>query len=415
MPVTPRPVTIPPSAEKLRRFSEEEGLEGRERAGSGGEGGGHDTAESGFDDGSDLSPDHKPDVVKCEPLDQDSQEDTATTTTTTTTATATATARKDLTNTPKLDFKSEVLDELCKFAEEGDTTIYTGRAGNKAAEDEQDPRAPKDDGQTPPLASSKGESYIKTTTLRKPPTSSKKTDSPKKTDTAKGLNRPCLMPKKEEPDPLPTSLNTTTPALEDSAKRTLDFLKEGEVKVEEKMMPQVDIKVPVNGTKVADLLAKGKPPPDTGQVKGSPEKVGGEGTRKEKNETKGESGEVGGVGGGGSSDGSKSTCDAPHRHNKSVSGSSSRKYDCAKCYKRSKIKRYNIGVQCRRDKTDPRPPPPPSQLQQAQQSQSPNTTPNISSGTTVSSGTISQPSVSVPCFPKVSIDYCIYIFCLICT
>ncbi|KAK4311543.1 hypothetical protein Pmani_016959 [Petrolisthes manimaculis] len=384
VPVTPRPVTIPPSAEKLRRFSEEEGLEVRERAGSGGEGGGHDTAESGFDDGSDLSPDHKPDVVKCEPLDQDSQEDTANNATS-----------KDTTNTPKLDFKSEVLDELCKFAEEGDTTIYTGRAGNKSGEDEQDPRTTKDDGQTPPLATSKGESYIKTSTLRKPPTSSKKTDSPKKTDTPKSLNRPCLMPKTDEPDPLPPGLNTT-PTLEDSAKRTLDFFKEVDVKVEEKVIPQVDIKVPVNGTKVSDLLTKGKSP-DLGQMKGSPEKVVGEGTHKDQTDTKSESGEVGGSGGG-SSDGSKSTCDAPHRHNKSVSGSSSRKYDCAKCYKRSKIKRYNIGVQCRRDKTDPRPPP------SLQQSHSPATMAATTTATPAGSSTTSQPSITIPCFPK--IDYC---------
>ena len=41
-----------------------------------------------------------------------------------------------------------------------------------------------------------------------------------------------------------------------------------------------------------------------------------------------------------------------HKDSTSTNSSSNKKYECSRCYKRSKIKRYNIGVQCKRDKTD---------------------------------------------------------------
>ena len=50
---------------------------------------------------------------------------------------------------------------------------------------------------------------------------------------------------------------------------------------------------------------------------------------------------------------SEDKCDNDNkdRSNYKKTYSSSRRYECSKCYKRSKIKRANIGVQCRRDKT----------------------------------------------------------------
>ncbi|ROT67240.1 Round spermatid basic protein 1 [Penaeus vannamei] len=191
VPVTPRQITIPPSAEKLRRFSEEECHDLRERSASGE---GHDTAESGFDEGSDLSPDHKPEVtVKAERPDVDSQSQEATGSAET--KKEEPETEKTSENVPKPDFKSEVLDELCKFAEEGDTTIYTGPQGKPIKpEEEQEIRVIKEE--DPVISPSKGESYIKTTTLRKPPTSSKKTESPKSLDRS-------TTPKKEEPESSP--------------------------------------------------------------------------------------------------------------------------------------------------------------------------------------------------------------------
>ncbi|XP_071522461.1 uncharacterized protein [Panulirus ornatus] len=331
VPVTPRPITIPPTAEKLRRFSEEESLDVRERSASGE---GHDTAESGFDEGSDLSPDHKPEVsVKGEPLDVDSRSQDVM---------EEGGKKEGCVNVkteivPKLDFKSEVLDELCKFAEEGDTTIYTGPQG-KAVKvgDEQEVKVSKDEDQIP--TPTKGESYIKTTTLRKPPTSSKKTDSPKSLDRS-------ATPKKEESES-PVSFTSLLNVKEDTVsmpKSTLDLLKEKESKIEEKVLTPVDsINLPVNGTKVSDLLNKNKLT-EVSHPRNSVEKTLEIGKPLEKVEKNTEQ----------ESDKTKNFCDAVHRH-KSNSGSSSsnKKYDCAKCHKRSKIKRYNIGVQCRRDKTD---------------------------------------------------------------
>ncbi|XP_066985079.1 lysine-specific demethylase 9-like isoform X2 [Macrobrachium rosenbergii] len=325
VPVTPRPVTIPPTAEKLRRFSEEESLEMRERSASGE---GHDTAESGFDDGSDLSPDHKPEVsVKVEPLDAKSlyglERETI------------KKEEPDVSTVPKLDFKSEVLDELSKFAEEGDTTIYTGHQGKVLKLEEiEECKEEKEEDQT--LSPSKGESYIKTTTLRKPPTSSKKTESPKS-------NERSALPKKGDLD---NSLNfaslvgvkgesSCTP------KKALDFLsKEQDGKMEEKILNTVDsVKYPVNGTKVTDLLGKSK----TSEVKpprNSLDKPVESESVIDKVENLPEK------------DDSKVRNNAASRHKSTSVSSSGKKYDCAKCYKRSKIKRYNIGVQCRRDKSE---------------------------------------------------------------
>ncbi|XP_042232609.1 uncharacterized protein LOC121873254 isoform X1 [Homarus americanus] len=332
VPVTPRPVTIPPTAEKLRRFSEEEGLDLRERSASGE---GHDTAESGFDEGSDLSPDHKLEViVKGEPLDVDSRSQDI--------IEGEGVKKEDATNmkteiVPKLDFKSEVLDELCKFAEEGDTTIYTGPQGKTIkVEDEQEVKVVKDDEQIPPL--NKGESYIKTTTLRKPPTSSKKTDSPKSLDRS-------TTPKKEEIES-PVNFTSLASVKEDSnsmPKRTLGFMNEKETKIEDKVLTPVDsLKLPVNGTKVSDLLGKNKVP-EVSHPRNNLDKSVEMTNANDKVENNFEQ----------DSEKTKSSFEAAHRH-KSTSGtsSSSKKYDCAKCHKRSKIKRYNIGVQCRRDKTD---------------------------------------------------------------
>ncbi|KAK8722411.1 hypothetical protein OTU49_012212 [Cherax quadricarinatus] len=329
VPVTPRPVTIPPTAEKLRRFSEEEGHELRERSASGE---GHDTAESGFDEGSDLSPDHKPEAtLKGEPLDVDSRSQDI--------IEGEGGKVEDSVNVkteimPKLDFKSEVLDELCKFAEEGDTTIYTGPQGKTVkTEDEQEP--PKDEDQVPVIT--KGESYIKTTTLRKPPTSSKKTELPKSLDRS-------TTPKKEEAES-PVNFPSLASVKEDAnnmPKRTLGFLREKDSKVEDKVLTPVDaVKLPVNGTKVSDLLSKNKIP-----------EVSHSKTNLEKNTEIVSSNEKVEKNAGKDLEKTKSLSEPTHRHKSTSGTSSSKKYDCAKCHKRSKIKRYNIGVQCRRDKTD---------------------------------------------------------------
>ncbi|XP_045598000.2 lysine-specific demethylase 9 isoform X1 [Procambarus clarkii] len=354
--VTPRPVTIPPTAEKLRRFSEEEGLDLRERSASGE---GHDTAESGFDEGSDLSPDHKPEAsLKGEPLDVDSRSQDI--------IEGEGTKKEDCAKInseiiPKLDFKSEVLDELCKFAEEGDTSIYTGPQGKTIKmEDEQDIKVPKDEDQIPSLT--KGESYIKTTTLRKPPTSSKKTESPKSLEQS-------ATPKKEEVES-PVNYPSLSSVKEDTnnmPKRTISFMKEKEAKVDDKVVTPVDsIKLPVNGTKVSDLLNKNKIT-EVSHPKNNLEKMTDVVNHNEKVEKSvGQDFEK-----------SKGSCAPTHRH-KSTSGTSSsgsKKYECAKCHKRSKIKRYNIGVQCRRDKTDSK------------------SSPHSLSG--------SAPCVTQPCFAKV--------------
>ncbi|XP_069986535.1 lysine-specific demethylase 9-like isoform X2 [Penaeus vannamei] len=332
VPVTPRQITIPPSAEKLRRFSEEECHDLRERSASGE---GHDTAESGFDEGSDLSPDHKPEVtVKAERPDVDSQSQEATGSAET--KKEEPETEKTSENVPKPDFKSEVLDELCKFAEEGDTTIYTGPQGKPIKpEEEQEIRVIKEE--DPVISPSKGESYIKTTTLRKPPTSSKKTESPKSLDRS-------TTPKKEEPESsvsLP-SLGSVKDESSCMPKKTLDF-KDKEAKVERKLSTSGDsVKLPVNGTKVTELLNNKSKVTEVTHPKSCVEKHSELEKPREKFEKCSEQLEK-----------SKS-CDTPHRHKStsSTSSSSSKKYECVKCHKRSKIKRYNIGVQCRRDKSD---------------------------------------------------------------
>lgn len=50
-------------------------------------------------------------------------------------------------------------------------------------------------------------------------------------------------------------------------------------------------------------------------------------------------------------DSSKHKSSSSSSHHKSSHRSSSSRKDCSRCYKRSKIKRANIGIQCRRDKT----------------------------------------------------------------
>ncbi|KAK7078247.1 hypothetical protein SK128_014929 [Halocaridina rubra] len=330
VPVTPRPVTIPPTAEKLRRFSEEERLNMRERSASGE---GHDTAESGFDDGSDLSPDHKPEVcVKAESVENKSlygierepvkEEQTE--------------ANVEV---PKLDFKSAVLDELSKFAEEGDTSIYTGPQGKaRKLKDEMECREVKEEDQI--VSPSKGESYIKTTTLRKPPTSSKKTESPKTSEQLLSATAP----KKEEPESA-FSFNSVTSIKGESngsPKKALDFCnKEREIKVEEKVLLPVDsVKHPVNGTKVTDLLSKSK----VNEVKNCKNDVdtslAPENSGKMEYQTDHDLSKI------------RNNSASSRHKSSSVSSTGSKKYDCAKCYKRSKIKRYNIGVQCRRDKSE---------------------------------------------------------------
>ena len=131
----------------------------------------HDTAESGFDDGSDLSPDHKPEApARPEAL---RGEDLASAPTT-----EGGEEPRTAAGAPKLDYKSEVLDELSKFAEEEDTSIYTGPTGRPWPDGEMEQPREED----PPPPQPRGESYIKTSTLRKPPTSSKKSDAPRGID-----------------------------------------------------------------------------------------------------------------------------------------------------------------------------------------------------------------------------------------
>lgn len=339
----PRPVTIPPSAEKLRRFSEEEGLEGRGGAGAGGEG--HDTAESGFDDGSDLSPDHKPEAPAPRPTPAPADEDAAPTSTSSTSDTPEepqpqpqAAAAATAAVAPKLDFKSEVLDELCKFAEEGDTTIYTGPARTRPEGEADPPR--EEEPPTPPLH--RGESYIKTSTLRKPPTSSKKSDAPR------GLDTPAL-PRREEIESGSEGPTTPRRCSEDQRPMALTEPARGGAKGS----PEKDASQGGDKVEKGSSVAAAAPAPTTSPAPAPiPEKP-----QVSEDITTTTTTTV---------SPSSSTHHRPRQSSTSSntpasstpaasSSSGARRRECPKCYKRSKTKRYNIGVQCRRDKAEPRP------------------------------------------------------------
>ncbi|CAL4141488.1 unnamed protein product, partial [Meganyctiphanes norvegica] len=359
VPLTPsRPVAIPPSVEKLRRFSEEDCREMRERSASGE---GHDTAESGFDEGSDVSPEHKPevhikseskeietsDVQKTKSLDRESK--------------ISEEEKEKGSEVPKLDFKSEVLGELCKFAEEGDTTIYTGPDGKKILKTEEEDMGKvvkEEDVLVSLLSPQKG---IKTSILRKPPTSSKKTLLPKKEQDE--------TPKREVGEVMGVinlSPNTTSPV---SVKeeiiqlpKRIDFsemektvFKQETLKKEDKTNVSFEsniecVKLPVNGTKVNDILNSCKIPVIT---KSSSSNSSENNLKDEKSKNRIYDREKDKI--------KSSTCEHDkEKYKSSLSSNSSSsqkhrtssKYDCVKCYKRSKIKRYSIGVQCRRDKSD---------------------------------------------------------------
>ncbi|XP_076042961.1 uncharacterized protein LOC143026447 [Oratosquilla oratoria] len=308
-------VTIPPSAEQLRRFSEDDFHEMKEKMAAAEAG--HDTAESGFDEGSDVSPEHKADVnFKSGSVGS-------------LRATTDSKVKSEEKSVPKLDFKSVVLDELSKFAVEGDTSIYIGQNKVKVESEDICESIKQED----PLTPTKSESYIKTSLLRKPPTSSKKSDPPKN---AENIVKPVNVELKHLVPTSPTKPNEELNLLPKKiVENNLNISTDKTETVKEKVEGH-----PMNGTKVSDLE--------------QPKTSCSHSNSSSRSSSTSRSGEKG-----------KYKCEKSSTPNKlcasksssSGSGNSGRKYECVKCYKRSKIKRYNIGVQCRRDKSEAKPSP----------------------------------------------------------
>ena len=343
--VTPRIVAIPPSAEKLRRFSEEKEKHI-----------GHDTSDNSIEE-----PTQEVIAVKKQDTPvQDIQETKPTpivTTTTPTVISSPAASPSSNTSQPtsvqqqpgKLDFKSAVLDELSRFAERGDTTIYTGTANEEKSESPAGENTSKDN-------SSGAEDIVHllspTKSRSKPPTSASKFS-----EMYKSMNTL----KKPE--------NTITSPSNNSSVNQNSLIKEEDIKTENlsssssspaqiKENQENERLPPINGSKLAaDLMKEDKVYDQksngkltTGNSRIKEEIIDGHKEKeKERDKNRDKEREKDREKGVEKSGSSSSRNNSSSRN----SSSSSKKYECFKCYKRSKVKRYNIGVQCnRKDKCE---------------------------------------------------------------
>ena len=326
LPVEPRRVAIPPSAEKLRRYSEDkEKVNDREKRLS------IDSADSprnkSLDESSPLI--GQCSIIKssqCSIISKSESEENP----------------KPEPATPKLDFKSEVLGELGEFAQYGDTSIYTG------------PEKEIIEKKVPCISRIKEEEMnllSPTKSRSKLPTSSKKTESiPEQPDN--------FLEKEEKiaagSPPVVACIDTKVDI--DAVK--LENLKQEEeplsteTKPEEKSIVEAIIKTePSSSEKTKEKSkdhsknvrsrsrSKERSHSSSSSSKTSKEKSSNSSKNSHHSHKSSKKGEK-------SSDRNKNS-DGKHHHS-----SSSKKYDCSRCYKRSKIKRYNFGIQCKLDSID---------------------------------------------------------------
>uniref|UniRef100_A0A6A7FYW2 Round spermatid basic protein 1 n=1 Tax=Hirondellea gigas TaxID=1518452 RepID=A0A6A7FYW2_9CRUS len=342
LPVEPRRVTIPPSAEKLRRYSEdkEKVLEREKRL----------SVESmdsprsrsfdeplcnkllgGVERSNSVSSLSSVGKVGSEsesaPMEIDESEPEV--------KTQSNTLMESPGTGPKLDFQSEVLGELGEFAERGDTSIYTGPE-NKSVEQKIPSISRIKDEEINLLSPTKSRSKL--------PTSTRKVE--KVADVKKEVEVVDLTP--STPDSaIIIDIGSDVGKVDIKLTETLKLQLNGKVQLDDIKKEETITSVK---TEVSDVSVKTE---DENFVK----------PKKEKTEVPPVSKDVK------HKDKSHQRSDKYEKSNKhdknKVAGkshessrkchkesSSSKKHDCDRCYKRSRIKRYNIGIQCKRDRND---------------------------------------------------------------
>lgn len=242
----------------------------------------------------------------------------------------------------KVDFQKEVLGELGEFAECGDTSIYTGPeceiierklpAISRIRDEEMNLLSPTKSRSKLPTSTrkSEGKASLDSSDVNHSLESSDAEESSRKDSIVVA----CIDTKivksevKAEED-----LDAATIKIFESSSTTPSKVETQESPVQSLSkttdVPQKEQKTDTRSHEKAKELSKHR----------SKNNSTSSGQKSDRSDTKRGSG-------------SSHESSSRHHHKESSSSSSSRKNDCSRCYKRSKIKRYNIGVQCKRDKTD---------------------------------------------------------------
>ncbi|KAF2366750.1 hypothetical protein FHG87_002481 [Trinorchestia longiramus] len=335
-PVEPRRITIPPSAEKLRRYSEDkERIFDRDKRLS------VESIDSPrsrtFDENSNSgnsraversnSVSSQSSVSKVESETESVAVETDTETETK--PKPTQQAQTENGGDVKLDFQDEVLGELGEFAAVGDTSIYIG------------PEMETVKNKTPPMNRIKEEemNLLSSTKSRsKLPTSSKKPD--KDISTASSNISLNLSFDKDDSVSEPEKDTVRVACIDTDVRSTLKIEQvEGPpsepcaqvIKVETNIEVPDEIK-PVNKVNSEiKLESKDEKVEETKDVK--PEKPSHKSDKLDKSSRQEKSKST------------SSSHDSARRHHRDSSSTNSSR-NCSRCYKRSKMKRYNCGVQC---------------------------------------------------------------------